>query len=110
MLGMIVNIVLNFILIPSMGINGAAIATLLAQIIIFGYMLLRVRDLIKIDLFSGFFIALVPTLIMGALIYLLFLEFNLVLIIFLGIVIYFFSYFSLSKILKIFHGKRNYIK
>lgn len=45
----VINIVLNFALIPSMGILGAAIATLAAYFIVFFYRLFDTRKLIRFD-------------------------------------------------------------
>ena len=56
--GAIVNIVLNFILIPIIGISGAAIATCLSYIAVFVYRIIDTKKYVKINIFyKEFFLA-----------------------------------------------------
>ena len=99
MLGMVLNIILNLVLIPWLGIAGAAIATFLAQISIFGYLYIKVWNLIGMNLFFGLRVPLISSLVMGGCVYFLFLNFNLIFVVFLGACVYFLSYFLFSRIL-----------
>ena len=99
--GVFLNIALNLILIFKLGILGAAIATLLAQIVILAYFYIRVKKFIKINLYSGFFIALFSSIIMCILIYPLISTSHVIFISILGAGIYFLSYFLLKKFLSL---------
>jgi O-antigen/teichoic acid export membrane protein len=62
----VINVVLNFLLIPSMGVIGAALSTLLAYIIAFIITIMLVRKKARIPFpWLGFIKVLIATIIMG---------------------------------------------
>ena len=54
--GAIINVILNFLLIPSIGINGAAIATALSYISVFIYRIFDTKKYVKVKIFTKEFI------------------------------------------------------
>lgn len=86
----LLNIVLNFILIPFIGIIGAAIATLFSYILmsIFSYFISRKFLRFKIDIIFILKIIL-SSIIMGLIVLLLKEQISVILIILIGVVIYF---------------------
>ena len=57
-IGAIMNIILNFILIPLLGINGAAVATCISYIVVYLYRLYDTKKYIKINAFLPNYLAL----------------------------------------------------
>lgn len=54
--GAIINVILNFLLIPSIGINGAAIATALSYTSVFIYRIFDTKKYVKVKIFTKEFI------------------------------------------------------
>jgi len=94
--GAILNVILNFLLIPVWSLNGAAVATLLTNIAIMIFMYIQLNKLINIKIFSQAIVPLCSSIIMGILIYFYFIHFNVLLAIFLGALIYFLLYYIFS--------------
>jgi len=87
--GAILNIILNFLLIPYYSLNGAAAATLLTEIAIMIYVYIQANKLIRIRLSPHIVIPLCSSVVMGTLLYFYFSHFNLILAVALGASIYF---------------------
>lgn len=90
------NIILNIILIPIFSLNGAAIATLISEILLFliTYFFLY-KYSYRISLFKMSFKVIIASIIMGLFIY-LFYSINLILLIFLSAIIYILAIFLLK--------------
>ena len=89
--GAVVNIVFNFILIPIIGISGAAIATCLSYIAVFVYRIIDTKKYVKINIFyKEFFLAVLLIITQAACLFinnmfgqcLLIIEFLLILLLF----------------------------
>jgi O-antigen/teichoic acid export membrane protein len=87
--GAVLNVILNFLLIPLLSLNGAALATLLTEIAVLIFMYIQVNKLISVRLSAYAVIPLCLSIIMGFLIYFYFSNLNIILVIFLGALIYF---------------------
>lgn len=90
------NIVLNFILIPRLGYNGASIASVMTGVIglIFGFYFVT-RNFQALNIYKLILKPVISGLIMGAFVY--FLDANIFLLIFLACVIYFLSLLFLKS-------------
>lgn len=65
--GAIVNVILNLLLIPILGISGAAIATCISYIAVFIYRIIDTKKYVKINIFyKEFFIAVILLVIQAA--------------------------------------------
>lgn len=102
----IINITLNFILIPIMGRNGAAIASVISELFINIYLFLFIKKTIKINNdIKPMIISIVSSLIMAVIsFYLINLRiineyFNIVICILLSIIIYIIGAYTLYKII-----------
>lgn len=89
--GAIINVVLNFLLIPIIGISGAAIATCISYIAVFVYRIIDTKKYVKINIFyKEFFIAIALLVIQAACLFinnifgqcLLIIEFLIILLLF----------------------------
>lgn len=63
--GALLNVVANFLLIPAFGMLGAAIATILAEVVVLALIVWQTRDLSLRPLVSGIAAALPPTALMA---------------------------------------------
>lgn len=93
--GAALNVVLDFVLIPSFGLSGAAIATLIAQILVLIFMKIQLNKLTAIKTYSNAVIPLISSLIMAGVIYLYSADMNVIISILIGVIIYLILYFSL---------------
>lgn len=82
-----VNIILNLILIPLFSLYGAALATLLTEVIVFIFLYLQVNKFITLDFKKHILKPLISSIIMCALLYLV-KDWNVIILIFLGILYY----------------------
>jgi len=88
--GAFTNTILDLILIPTYGLPGSAVATIISQIVANGYVGLKLNEIIKINPFKGISKIIISTLFMTiALFFMLYLKLNFFFIVFLGIIIYF---------------------
>ncbi|KPJ55940.1 hypothetical protein AMJ49_06040 [Parcubacteria bacterium DG_74_2] len=87
--GAVLNIILNFLFIPRWSLNGAALATLLTEMAVMIFMYIQVNKFINLKPFIPALIPFVSAIVMGGSIYFCFSSFNVILVIFLGGMIYF---------------------
>jgi O-antigen/teichoic acid export membrane protein len=83
-----VNVVLNLVLIPTMGIEGAALATLVSEALLAAMMIRYTRDLVDTDISSKITIPAIGTLTISCLIYLLQSTVNLFIMLILCSIVY----------------------
>ncbi len=69
-IGAIGNLILNFALIPFIGVYGAAIATTISYILVFIYRIINTKKYIKINLGKEFYLGILVIFINSALLYL----------------------------------------
>jgi O-antigen/teichoic acid export membrane protein len=95
----IINIALNFVLIPSFGISGAAIATLISQSIATAVLFIGTRRSVRYSIFSGLHRILIANVILAVVVILLLkiLSLPLALLIVIGASSYFFVLFILKE-------------
>ena len=86
-IGSIINITLNFLLIPKFGLYGAAFVTLLTQSFVLLFTYFKFSKIIKISIIKYTIKPLIASLVMFTVLY--FLNLNLFILLFLGIVVYF---------------------
>ena len=97
--GTVSNIILNVIMIPRLGITGAALATICAELIMF-YLMYRVfHRVVKFRLFTFFGKPIFASAIMCAILYFL-RSLNVILLVFIGAVIYTFLLYIMKGITK----------
>ncbi|MCK4257158.1 polysaccharide biosynthesis C-terminal domain-containing protein, partial [candidate division WOR-3 bacterium] len=97
--GTVSNIILNVIMIPRLGIIGAALATICAELIMF-YLMYRVfHRVVKFRLFTFFGKPIFASAIMCAVLYFL-RSLNVILLVFIGAVIYTFLLYIMMGITK----------
>jgi O-antigen/teichoic acid export membrane protein len=68
-IGVLVNIVLDVLLIPYMGITGCALATLVVQMALFGYGVFKLKKSLSFSLFPNIGKIIISALIMAAVVY-----------------------------------------
>lgn len=86
-LGAGINIVLNLILIPFFSLNGAAIATLLAELSVFVFMYNRLNKIVPIKFYKYIFRPMVASVVMAlSLIFLR--DLNVIFLSFIGVLVY----------------------
>ncbi len=69
LIGAVLNTGLDFLLIPTYGLPGSAVATIISQIFSNGYTWLRLRAVVDVSLFKGLGKIFLSTVSMGALVY-----------------------------------------
>ncbi len=88
-IGAVINIVLDILLIPIIGIEGSAIATLSSQIVMNAILLRETNKLMPLRFFGRIWKLLLASLGMGAIVYaLLFAGWNTIIIVLIGALIY----------------------
>jgi len=85
--GALTNIVLNLILIPRFGLKGAAVATVIANLVLSGYLFYYLRIVKRMEIVKLLLKPFVAAVLMGGVVY-YFREFNLFLSISIGIIVY----------------------
>ena len=85
--GALVNIILNFILIPYFSLYGAAVATFLAELTVLIFIYIAVNKYIKLKILKNIIKPIAASIIMTIILYLL-RDFNIVIDIFVGMLIY----------------------
>ena len=70
-IGAAVNVVMNLVLIPVFSLNGAAIATLLSELSVLIFMYIKLRQIVKVEVFKNFLKPIMASVIMAIVIYLL---------------------------------------
>lgn len=95
--GAAVNMGLNTLLIPKFSLNGAAVATVLAEVAVFIYFFFKLRGWLDFDIWSLFSTSLISALLMGSTLFLLSIK-NFPLQIALGAAIYFISIWILKGV------------
>jgi len=85
--GALTNIVLNLILIPRFGLKGAAVATVIGNLVLSGYLFYYLRIVKRMEIVKLLLKPFVAAVLMGGFVY-YFREFNLFLSISIGIIIY----------------------
>lgn len=83
-----INIILNFIFIPHFSLNGAAIATLLTELVVFVFMYFQLNKFAKVNFSKYTLKPLISSCMMCGLIYLL-RDLHVILLIFIGAIFYF---------------------
>ena len=97
-LGAIINVVLNFILITKFSLYGASVATVITQLVVFIYMYLTLnKEVIKIDFYKYLTKPLLASLIMIAVLLFLKTSLSIIILIPLGMILYFLLLFKLFK-------------
>jgi O-antigen/teichoic acid export membrane protein len=96
----LVNVIMNFILIPRYGIHGAAFATIISELTFLTLSAYQLRKVnIKLDLFSKLLKPLIASIVMGVFIY-YFMQLNIFIIIPVAAAIYFIALFALKEFSK----------
>lgn len=95
--GAIANIGLNLIVIPVYGIEGAALTTIAAELMVLIGMYMKARKKVNIPLLSVMIKPIIAVIIMAIFLSMIFLE-SLLLTVGIGALIYFGTFFSLQKI------------
>jgi stage V sporulation protein B len=96
-IGTIANLILNFLLIPSYGLIGAAIATLLSEGVMFTLMVIQFEKIVKVQFWKFLLRPTLAALGMGFLIHQL-KHLHLIVLVFLGIFVYMILLFLLKGI------------
>jgi O-antigen/teichoic acid export membrane protein len=94
--GALINLILNFLLIPRYSLLGASIATIVCEFVVLNLTLFYARGLVKVLLLSYLFKGIVSSFLMGVIIY--FLPFSLPLKILIGGIAYVFWMFVLKGV------------
>ena len=96
----LVNISLNFVLIPSFSYVGAGIATIITELILFGILFsISSKNISRLSLHKILIKPIIATALMGSLIY-VFSDINFVLVIFLSMLFYFTAIYLMGGITK----------
>lgn len=95
-MGVIVNLILNFLLIPRYSLLGASIATIICELVVLNLILFYSRKLVKVTLFKYLAKGFISSFLMVLILY--FLPFNLFPKILIGVILYFIWMFMLKGI------------
>ena len=86
-IGALVNVILNLILIPLYSLNGAAVATVLAELAVLVYMYIKLNQLVKVNFMAYLIKPIIASGVMGIVLYAI-QDLNVILSILIGVFVY----------------------